>query len=282
MSNTGTVFGVSKVVGLNYQTKRPIFSTELLTSMGVNDAGELVAQRAGRVKYPLGHYESEKSCEIQFTGKEYSMGLVQACTGHKITNIDSSANQVETLDSKNANLVLAIDGDNTSSLFYGTYAIVYNATSTKWDIYLLDDSVVRRRLAVDTNLNIGDVTIAAHGGAGGPVHIGIGLTAILAENYVPADGDYQIIQIFPTDADATAAYIVDATEDSRRPYISLVVAAESQANLKSIYIPKVKCSSGFPHNFNENTANEYQITFMASLTPELRRIFKIQNVERES
>ena len=276
--NRGTVFGVNKVVGLNFRTKQPIFVSELLTSVTFNDTGELVGQMAGRIKYPLAHYEGPKSLELQFTGKDFSAGLIQACTGHSVTNIDSDSNKLQEIDSKNAKLTLAFDAGNMASLFYGSFALVYNGTD--WDHYLVEDSIVRNRLTIDkATLTLGSFNIPGHDQSA--ISLSNGLTGLLAESYVPAAGDFYLYQIFPTNADALAQYQITANQNSQRPYVSLIIAAENQANSKSIYIPKARCSSGFPHNFNENTPNEFQVSFMCSQDAD-GELYKIQTVERES
>ena len=204
--------------------------------------------------------------------------LIQACTGHRVSLGDTGANKIEEIDSKNANLTLAFDASNSGSLFYGTFVLAYNGSD--WDHYLVEDSIVRNRLTVDkTSLTLGSFNIPGHDQSA--ISLSNGLTGLLAESYVPATGDFYVYQIYPSNAEAERSYIINANESSQRPYISLVIAAENQGNSKSIYIPKARCSSGFPHNFNENTPNEYQVTFMCSQDPK-GDLYKIQNVERES
>lgn len=276
MTNRGTVFGVNKVVGLDFLTKRPLFVSELLTSVALNDSGDLVEQRAGAVRYPVAHYEAARSLECQLTGKDFSLGLIQACTGHKSTSIANTASSVVSIDKKNAELTYSFVDANKAALSWGTYVLLYDGTN--WEVFLVEDSVAKKNinLMADASLKISDATIT-----GTATHLGNGVSAVLEGSYTPEAGDYDVIQVYPADPTATSAYMIQAQEASERPYVSLVMAAEKQGSLKSIVVPKAKCSSGFPHNFNEAVPNEYQITFMVSRAPG-QSLYTIQTVERET
>ena len=263
---TAAIFGVHNATFLNYETKVPIFRSDIITAVAINDTGDLVAREGGSLDYAIEHFQARKQIEIQVTSKEWRAGLYQIAAGAKVVNLSPANSNVVLLSSKNAVMDFTFEDTNAGSLYWGSFALIYNGTA--WDLYLLEDSASNLEYN-ENSLQLGSALALSSTAA----HLGNGVSAKYDTGYTtPEEGDYILFSVSPK---TPVSFSASVSQGDRRPYVSGLFACESQGDLATVYIPKMRCSSGLPINMNEKADNENQITFMASLENRTSEIWKL-------
>lgn len=265
MSRQSALFGCHEAVFLDAVTNTPLAITDLVSTVSINNTGDLVERRGGSHRMPLEHFEAANSVEVQITLKKWAAEFLQISTGavsRKITDV-TTATTIETVKTSGGGAGVTVtseDEDNGTPVF-GYHLLQYDATASKW-IHSLVGSPENPNRILGSEFALAD----AHTLTTTEEKLGFGLDAKIESGYTPAAGDSILFRVIPENPDALTAYYASITDKQRRPYIQGIFSAESaEGILYTIRVPKMKCSSGLPVTMTEKTDAEYQLTFMASL-----------------
>lgn len=99
----GSWFGCHQAALLKNENgiKTPLVATRKITSININDTGDLVERRGGSLDYATEHFQGPKQAEIQITSKEWFAELLNVATGGLVSRLTDNPN-IKVIDSRNA------------------------------------------------------------------------------------------------------------------------------------------------------------------------------------
>lgn len=266
MDGTHVAFGVHSAIFINAETNVPIVKTDKVTQIGVTINNEMIEHIVGNRKRSITHYQGRGSIEPQVTFKEFVPELYQIALGGDLTNLDRSSNNFDILKVGGSAVAtyFTIAAVAAKTLVEGRYVLARGAAN--WNLYGINPERApesgNSNTEIATGLAIKADSTTELTGLGVNVQLSAGATAA---SYTGNAGDYIEFQIVDKDKKKTTQNF-SLNDLSRVPFVRGVFGCEKQVSSDQLIleVPRMRCSAGFPFNFQENTINEFQLTFMAS------------------
>ena len=269
---TGQPFGILRVLA---------GSTFALT-------GELLGLTGGSNKYEWAVEQGVITAEGTLKVKEYPNALYEVFLGKAPTsNAAETSGSVTTITNKKGSTVVATDGIASIDLKSGSSAdvkfasyVVVAVTGTTVDVYALSDVDGSRGTDFTFQDDVGKITST-------PLTIVQSSTVEIPGTGLELTGDGGTIGMTAGDtATFTSRAIntgsmdvtVGATNDTI-PEIGILMVAQQRSGGQMFEIDVKKATGiGLPHNMDENTFSEAEITFKASYDSVLNSVFSIRSI----